>query len=60
VPNIDLTRATPVQQPYLGSSYVLHTVHLNIYKNTRKVMHMENVCLSAIFLVPNNLFFIFL
>jgi len=58
VPNIDLTRATPVQQRYLSSSHILHIVHkYNIYKNARNVMYMENICLSAIFLVPNDLFF---
>jgi len=33
VPNIDLTRATPVQQRYLSSSHILHIVHkYNIIK----------------------------
>jgi len=29
----------------------------NIYRIARKVMYMENIYLSAIFLVPNDLFF---
>jgi len=50
--------ATPVQQRYLGSSHVLHAVHINnIYKHSRKVMYTENISLFAIFLVPNALFF---
>ena len=61
VPDIDLTRATPVQQRCLSSSYILLIVHKNnIYKNARNVMYMENICLSAIFLVPNDLFFLYL
>jgi len=58
VPNVDLTRETPVQQRYLGSSYILHTIHRNnINKNAGEMTYTENICLSAIFLVPNDLLF---
>jgi len=50
---------TPVQQRYLGSSHILHAIHKsNIHKNAGEVICTENICLSAIFLVPNDLFFI--
>jgi len=40
------------------SYHILHAVHKNnIYKNARRVMHMENICLSAIFLISNDFFF---
>jgi len=47
----------PVQQRYLGSSHILHTIHKNnIYKNAGEVIYTENICLSTIFPVPDDLF----